>query len=153
MIVNASLTFVMSIIKNSTDLKLVDLMGRCFDLQQVTNTKSILCDAAKLQFKRRQDSENRVEKMAHIRDIADILRKLDRKNAVPFFVVDNVGLASLPKLNSENVSSVSVAEKVAEMCNQIEINSVTSIDKEAKLKSVQSVKYAHVNGASYNDEQ
>ena len=49
-------------------------MGRYFDLQQVTDAKSILCDAAKLQFRRRQDSENRVEKMAHIRDIVDILR-------------------------------------------------------------------------------
>ena len=68
MIVNALLTFVMSIIRNSTDPKLVDLMGRYFDLQQVTDAKSILCDAAKLQFRRRQDGENRVEKMAHIRD-------------------------------------------------------------------------------------
>ena len=36
--------------------------------------------------------------MAHIRDITDILRKLDRANTMPFFVVDSVGLAALPKL-------------------------------------------------------
>ena len=160
MIVNALLTFVMSIIRNSTDPKLVDLMGRYFDLQQVTDAKSILCDAAKLQFRRRQDSENRVEKMAHIRDIVDILRKLDRENAVPFFVVDSIGLASLPKLNAEDVSYVSVAEKVAEMYNKMEImndaiaaNTVRSIDNEAKLKPVQPLKYAHVNDASHLDKQ
>ena len=87
MIVNALLTFVMSIIRNSTDPKLVDFMGRYFDLQQVTDAKSILCDAAKLQFRRRQDSENRVEKMAHIRDIVDILRKLYRDCDVQIFIL------------------------------------------------------------------
>ena len=51
-------TFVMSMIRNSTDPKLVDLMGRYFDLQQVIDAKSILCDAAKLLFRRRQDSKN-----------------------------------------------------------------------------------------------
>ena len=159
-IVNALLTFVMSIIRNSTDPKLVDLMGRYFDLQQVTDAKSILCDAAELQFRRRQDSENRVEKMAHIRDIVDMFRRLDRENAVPFVVVDSIGLASLPKLNAEDISYVSAAEKVAEMCNKTKImndaiaaDTVRSIDNEAKLKSVQSVKYAHVNGASYYDKQ
>ena len=35
----------------------------------------------------------------------------------------------------------------------IEYIVIFSINKEAKLKSVQSVKYAHVNGACYNDEQ
>ena len=44
-----------------------------------------------------------------------------------------------------------MAEKVAEMCNKMEImndaiaaNTVRSIDNEAKLKPVQPVKYAHV---------
>ena len=51
--------------------------------------------------------------------------------------VDSIGLAALPKLNAEDINSVTVAEKMADMFNKIEVmndaiavNTVRSIDSE-----------------------
>ena len=120
-IVNGMLTFVMSIMRNSMNPKMVEIMGRYFDHQQVKDAKSLLCDISKTPFRKRQDSENIIEKMAHIGDIVDILRELDRSNRVPFFVVDSIGLAALPKLNAEDINYVTVAEKMVDMFNKMEV--------------------------------
>jgi len=140
-IVNALLTFIISILHNATDPKIIDLIGRYFDSTQVKDAKCVLCDAGRVQFKNRQDSENRTEKMAHARDIVDILRNLDRASSIPLFVVDGVGLASLPRVNAEDISYVSVAEKMADICakvdllnNAVAMNTARSIDNENKIK-------------------
>ena len=151
-IVNGMLTFVMSIMRNSTNPKMVEIMGRYFDHQQVKDAKSLLCDISKTPYRKRQDIENRIEKMAHIGDIVDILRELDRANRVPFFVVDSIGLAALPKLNAEDVNYVTVAEKMVDMFNKMEVmndaiaaNTVRSIDSEKHLQLLQN-KQKHYPG-------
>ena len=71
---------------------------------------------AHVPFKKRQDSESRTEKVAHIRDIVDdIIRKLDRDSTMPLFVVDAIGLAKLPRIHAEDISYVSVAEKMSDI--------------------------------------
>ena len=152
-IVNALLTFTISILHNSTDPKLVDIIGRYFDIEQVKDAKMMLCDAGNIQYKKRQDSELRTEKMAHIRDIVDVLRKLDRDNSMPFFVVDSVGLAGLPRINAEDISYVAVAEKITDLFSKMEIMNITiaanttrSIENEDKLKTpVQRTSYSNVH--------
>ena len=79
-IVNALLTFIISMFHNATDPKIIELIGRYFDSTTVKNAKCVLCDVGKMQFKNRLDSENRSEKMAHARDIVDMLRNLDRES-------------------------------------------------------------------------
>ena len=142
-IVNGLLTFVISIMHNSTDPKLVDVIGRYFDLEQVKDSKSLLCDAASLSFKRRHDSESRSEKMAHIRDIVDMLRKLDRDDKIPLFVVDAVGLSRLPRINAEDISYVAVTERLTDMFNKMNLlndamaaNTARSLDNANNIKSI-----------------
>ena len=55
------------------------------------DSKSLLCDVAHVPFKKRQDSESHTERVVHIRDIVDIIRKLDRDSRMPPFVVDAIG--------------------------------------------------------------
>ena len=81
--------------------------------------------------------------MAHAREIVDILRNLDRESRIPLFVVDGVGLAGLPRINAEDISYVSVAEKMADLCGKLELlnnavamNTARSIDNEDRLKHV-----------------
>ena len=96
---------------NLNDPKLVEVTGRYFDLGQVKYSKSFLCDVAHVPFKKGQDGESRTEKVSHIRDIVDIIRKLDRDSTMSLFVVEAIGLATLPRINAEDISYVSVAEK------------------------------------------
>ena len=105
-IVNGLLTYLIYMMNNSTDPKLVEVTGRYLDLGQVKYSKSLLCDVAHVPFQKRQDSESRTEKVAHIRDIVDIIRKLNRDSTMPLFVVDAIGLAKLPRINAEDISYV-----------------------------------------------
>ena len=41
--------------------------------------------------------------MAHIRNIVDMLRKLDREDKILLFVVDAVGLSRLARINAEDI--------------------------------------------------
>ena len=61
-IVNGLLTYLISMMNNSTDSKLVEVTGRYFDLGQVKHSKSLLCDVEQVPVKKRQDSESRTEK-------------------------------------------------------------------------------------------
>ena len=116
------------------------------------DAKFFLCDISKTLFRKRQDSGNRIEKMAHIGDIVDLLGELDRANRVPFFVVDSIGLAALPKLNADDINYVTVAEKMIDMFNNLEImndaivaNTVRSIHSEKHLQLLQN-KQKHYPG-------
>ena len=131
---------------------MVEIMGRYFDHQQVKDAKCLLFDISKTPFRKRQNSENRIEKMALISDIVDILRELDRANRVPFFVVDSISLAALPKWNAEDINYVTVAEKMVDMFNKMEVmndaiaaNIVRSIDSEKHLQLLQN-KQKHYPG-------
>ena len=100
----------------------MEVTGRYFDLGQVKDSKSLRCDVAHVPFKKRQDRESRTEKVAHIRDIVDIIRKLDRDSTMPLFVVDAIGLAKLPRINAEDISYVSVTEKMSDIYNRMELS-------------------------------
>ena len=140
-IVNGLLTFVISIMHNSTDPKLVDVIGCYCDLEQVKDIKSLLCDAS-LSFKRRQDSESRSEKMAHIRDIVDMLRKLDRDDKIPLFVVDAVGLSRLPRINDEDISYVAVTDRLTAIFNKMNLlNDVMTANTARSLDNANNIKY------------
>ena len=45
-----------------------------------------------------------LKKTAHIQDIIDLLCTLDCNNCIRFFVVDAIGLASLPRINAKDIS-------------------------------------------------
>ena len=142
-IVNGLITFVFSIMHNSTDPTLVDVIGCYFDLEQVKDSKSLLCDAASLSFMRVQDSESRSEKMAHIRDIVDMLRKLDRDDKIPLFVVDAVGLSRLTRINAEDISYVAVTDRLTDIFNKMNLlndtmaaNTARSLDNANNIKSI-----------------
>ena len=90
------------------------------------------------------------KKVAHIRDIVDIIRKLDRDSTMPLFVVDAIGLAKLPRINAEDISYVSVAEKMSDIYNRMELlsecvgkNSVTIRDNSDKIKILLSGTMCH----------
>ena len=154
-IVNGLLTFVIFVMHNSTDPKLVDVNGRYFDLEQVKDSKSLFCDAASLSFKRRQDSESRSEKMAHIRDIVDMLRKLDRDDKIALFVVDAVGLSRLPRINAEDISYVVVTERVTDMFNKMNLlndamaaKTARSLDNANNIKSIRETQLGIISSAT-----
>ena len=92
---------------------------KLFSSDEIKDAKSILCDASNVEFKNRTDSQNRLAKMAHVNDIVEQLRKLDRSNAIPFFMVDATGLALLPRINAEDISYVVVNEKLTDMFNKM----------------------------------
>ena len=113
-IVNGLLTFTISLVHNSTDAKITELLVKHFDGTEIKDAKCMLCDVAKVDYQIRQDCINRSEKVAHVRDIIEILRKLDKDNKLPLFVIDAVGLAKLPKINAEDrpISRVVIGREV-----------------------------------------
>ena len=120
-IVNAVLTYVVSVMQNATNPRLVEVISKYFSNDEIKDAKSILCDASNVEFRNRTDSQNRLAKMAHVNDIVEQLRTLDRSNAIPFFVVDATGLAGLPRINAEDISYVVVNEKLTDMLNKMEV--------------------------------
>ena len=49
-IVNALLTFIISILNIATDPKIIELIGRYYDSTTVKDAKCVLCDVGKMQF-------------------------------------------------------------------------------------------------------
>ena len=105
----------------------------------------------------RQDSINRSEKVAHVRDIIEILRNLDKDNKLPLFVIDAVGLAKLPKINAEDICYVSVAEKIAQLSSKLDVlndvvanNSVRSVKNEHDIQSMEKNYSKYVTNVSSN---
>ena len=82
--------------------------------------------------------------MAHIRDIvAMLLRKLDRDDKIPLFVVDDVGLSRLPPINAEDISYVAVTERLTDMFNKMNLlndamvaNTVRNLDNANNKKYI-----------------
>ena len=48
-----------------------------------------------------------------------MLKKLDRDNKIPLFVVDAVGLSRLQRINAEDINYVAVTERLTNMFNKI----------------------------------
>ena len=156
-IVNGLLTFTISLVHNSTDVKITELLVKHFDGTEIKDAKCMLCDVARVDYQIRQDSINRSEKVAHVRDIIEILRKLDKDNKLPLFVIDAVGLAKLPKINAEDICYVSVAEKIAQLSSKLDVlndvvanNSVRSVKNEHDIQSMEKNYSKHVTNVSSN---
>ena len=156
-IVNGLLTFTISLVHNSTDVKITELLVKHFDGTEIKDAKCMLCDVAKVDYQIRQDSINRSEKVAHVRDIIERLRKLDKDNKLPLFVIDAVGLAKLPKINAEDICYVSVAEKIAQLSSKLDVlndvvanNSVRSVKNEHDIQSMEKNYSKHVTNVSSN---
>ena len=98
-----------------------------------------------MKYENRQDSAKRTEKTAHDFDIVEILKKLDKNKEIPTFVIDSFDLAKLPRINTEDITYVSVAEKVAELDAKINLmndaiasNTERSTNNSDTIKSITS---------------
>ena len=107
---------------HATNNKLVDLIINNFDTDEIKESKRVLCDNYDESFKVRKSTELRNEKYVHAQDIVDILVKLDSKNKVSMssFVVDSAGLLRLPKVNLEDLSSLSCMIKLNSIIEKME---------------------------------
>ena len=73
-IVSALLTFAVAIYRNASQ----------FGMDEIKQSKHILCDVSKVPYQNRNSSNLRSEKAAHTADICDILNTLDNDN-MPLF--------------------------------------------------------------------
>ena len=116
-IFNTLLTFCVSCMTNSSHARVIQLVAMSFDVTEIIDGKRLLCEHSNniLTYKGRNDSILRSEKFAHVEDILDCLKKLDEGSALPLFVTDGKGIERLPKIDAEAFSSISVAEKAAQL--------------------------------------
>ena len=96
-----------------------------FGIDEIKQSKHILCDVLKKPYQNRNSSNLRSEKAAHTADICDILSTLDNDN-MPLFVMDSVSFARLPRINAEDVSYIAVASRIAETARLDLMNSLIS---------------------------
>ena len=68
----------------------IQLLLSKFGIDEIKQSKHILCDVSKVQYQNRNSSNLRSEKAAHTADI------LDNDN-MPLFVMDSVSFARLPE--------------------------------------------------------
>ena len=66
-----------------------------------------------LKYQARKDSQYRPEKFVHAEDIYDGIKKLYDANKLPLYVTDGFGLSRLPKIDAEDITNVSIAEKMS----------------------------------------
>ena len=146
LIVNALLTFIISLLHSAASAnRLVEIICKFYDNDEIKNAKCLLCDVSNMKYENRQDSAKRTEKTAHAFDIVEILKKLDKNKEIPTFVIDSFDLAKLPRINTEDITYVSVAEKVAELDAKINLmndaiasNTVRSTNNSDTIKSIMS---------------
>ena len=146
LIVNALLTFIISLLHSAASSnRLVEIICKFYDNDEIKNAKCLLCDVSNMKYENRQDSAKRTEKTAHAFDIVEILKKIDKNKEIPTFVIDSFDLAKLPRINTEDITYVSVAEKVAELDAKINLmndaiasNTVRSTNNSDTIKSITS---------------
>lgn len=140
LIIDALLTFIISILHSAaSNIRMVELMCKYYDCEQIKRSKHLLCDAGRVKYENRNDSTKRTEKIAHATDIIDILRKLDKTKNIPCFVIDSIALATIPRINSEDISYISVAEQIADL--NAKVNLMNSAIAENTIRSCNNAKY------------
>ena len=72
-----------------------------FNINEIKEAKHILCDVANIEYQKCRTTDTRSEKTAHLVDIREIITKLDDNN-MPWFVMDSVSFARLPRVNAED---------------------------------------------------
>ena len=115
LIFSTLLTFCVSAMSNALKMNVVQLIVLKFSDDEVVAAKNILCKNSDnlLQYQSRKDSPYRSEKFVHTEDIYDGVKKLSDANKLPLFVTDGHGLCRLPKIDAEDITNVSIAEKIA----------------------------------------
>ena len=111
-IVNSILTFCVSILFNSIQEKIIELMATHFCVDEIKQAKTVLCDLVNEEFQERRSTDLRTDKYAHLQDMVN--KKIDKK-CMPYFVIDSYGLVKLPRINPEDLSCYAVSEKLAEL--------------------------------------
>ena len=110
---------------NSSHARVIQLVAMSFDVTEIRpiDGKRLLCEHSNniLTYKGRNDSILRSEKFANVEDILDCLKKLDEGSALPLFVTDGKGIARLPNIDAEAFSSISVAEEVAQLDQDLKV--------------------------------
>ena len=81
-IVSALLTFALAIYRNASYDRIIQLLMSQFSEEEIKCSKQILCDAIKVTFQKRNNSDMRSEKTAHTTDICDMIRKIDTEDAI-----------------------------------------------------------------------
>ena len=100
---------------NALKMNVVQLIVMKFSDNEVVDAKNIMCKNSDniLQYKARKDSQYRSEKFVHAEDIYDGIKKLSDANKLPLYVTDWFGLSRLPKIDAEDITNVSIAEKMS----------------------------------------
>ena len=83
-IVSALLTFAVAIYRNASHERIIQLLMSEFSMDEIKQSKNILCDVSEVPYQNRNSSNLRPEKAAHTADICEILSTLDNDN-MPFF--------------------------------------------------------------------
>ena len=114
LIFNTLLTFCVSAMSNALKMNVVQLIVMKFSDNEVVDAKDILCKNSDniLQYQIRKDSQYRSEKFVHAEDIYDGIKKLSDANKLPLYVTDGFGLSRLPKIDAEDITNISIAEKL-----------------------------------------
>ena len=153
-IVSALLTFAVAIYRNASHDRIIQLLMSEFGIDEIKQSKHILCDVSKKPYHNRNSSNLRSEKAAHTADICDILSTLDNDN-MPLFVMDSVSFARLPRINAEDVSYIAVASCIAETNARLDLmNSLISENTARCLQNEERVQYLarqKNNHASYSN--
>ena len=112
---NTLLTFCVSAMSNALKMNVVQLIVMKFSENEVIAAIDVMCKNSDnmLQFQSRKESQYRSEKFVHSEDIYDGLKKLSDANKLPLFVTDGFGVSRLPKVDAEDITNVSIAEKIA----------------------------------------
>ena len=115
LIFNTLLTFCVSAMSNALKMNVVQLIVMKFSDNEVVDAKNIMCKNSDniLQYQARKDSQYRSEKFVHAEDIYDGIKKLSDANKLPLYVTDGFGLSRLPKIDAEDITNVSIAEKMS----------------------------------------
>ena len=132
-IVNSILTFCVSILLNSTQKKIIELISTHFCVDEIKQAKTVLCDLVNEEFQERRSTDLRTDKYAHSQDMVNILKKIDKK-CMPYFVIDSYGLVKLPRINPEDLSFYAVSEKLAELTTKFNILCMEVHDNTAHIK-------------------
>ena len=118
LIFNTLLTFCVAAMSNHSNalkINVIQLIVMKFSEDEVVDAKEVLCrnSGNLLTFQARKDSQYRSEKIVHVEDIYDGLKKLSDTNNLILFVTDGFGISRLPKVDAEDITNVSIAEKIA----------------------------------------
>ena len=72
---NSILTFCVSILFNSTQKKIIELISTRFCVDEIKQAKTVLCDLVNEEFQERRSTDLRTDKYAHSQDMVNILKK------------------------------------------------------------------------------